>query len=287
MTANIFFDRPRVALDRKNASKELFLDFRAQFGNAAMVQNYLMTTYVPASRRWVYKTNAKAGSSSILAFLFALEFGVRFTAHLTSGKDHNPDTALHQMREAHVFEPVLNLPDVTDIAGFLSETPTFTVVRDPAQRVLSAFFYLCSSDKQGSEKFLRDRIRLSALTGFDWTVHSRTPEGFRRFLEFIAIETENENVVAVNNHWRPQWRNVQVDLLKPDLIGRVEDLDGFFRELCTLLNRPFPECISEERRNTQSKPDVSLFFKDPMSKSLIRSLFQRDYDVFGYDPEAI
>lgn len=285
--AGIYFDMPRNARDRLDVVASLFPRYRNQFGTRPALQNYLMTTYVPVSRRWVYKTNAKSGSSSVLSMLFAIEFGVPFSVKLKTTKDHNPDTALHQMREAHVFEPVLNLPDVADVPAFLEKTLSFTVVRDPAARVLSSFHYLCQSNEAESEKFLRDRIRLSALTGFDWGTHPRTVDGFRRFLEYIVAESEQEGVMHVNNHWRPQWRNVQMDLLKPDLVGRLEDMPAFYRELCKLLDRPLPEHLVSDRRNRQNRLDPSPFVRNGDCRRLIRKIFARDYELFGYDADRI
>ncbi|AKO95666.1 MULTISPECIES: sulfotransferase family 2 domain-containing protein [Marinovum] len=283
----VFYEMPRNARDRLTAAQTVFASYKKQFHTVAELQNFLMATYVPWDRSWVYKTNAKAGSSSVLSFLFALEFGVPFSVKLLTTADHNPDTALHQMRAAHVFEPVLNLPGIENFPDFLANTFSFTVVREPARRVLSSFRYICQSNEKQSEKLLRDRIRLSAVTGFDWDRHPGTVDGFQRFLEFILVESRQEKLVPVNNHWRPQWRNVQVDLLKPDLIGRLEDMPAFYRDLCEALNRPLPKELVADIRNRQPSGDSSAFLADETCRRLVRDIYARDYELFGYDPEDV
>ncbi|WP_323763708.1 sulfotransferase family 2 domain-containing protein [Marinovum sp.] len=283
----VFYEVPRNARDRLTATQKIFASYKKQFQTVGEMQNFLMATYVPVDRSWVYKTNAKAGSSSVLSFLFALEFGVSFSVKLQTTADHNPDTALHQMRAAHVFQPVLNLPGIDNIPEFLAKTFSFTVVREPARRVLSSFRYICQSNEKQSEKLLRDRIRLSALTGFDWDWHPGTIDGFQRFLEFIQVESEQEGIVSVNNHWRPQWRNTQIDLLKPDLVGRLEAMPAFYRDLCKALDRPLPKELVADIRNRQPSGDSNTFLADSKCRQLIRDIYARDYELFGYDPERV
>lgn len=278
----VFNTPPRPAKAQLIMAQQMYARHKDRFLHQQMTKNYLQASYAPVSLRWIYKTNAKAATSTVLSFLFALEFGVPFTTGLTSPKDLNPDTAVHQLREAHVFRSILAHRGIKDIETDLAERFTFTVVRDPAQRALSAFHYLCESHDQASEKFLRDRLRLSAVTAFDWTKHARTLDGFGRFLEFVKIETETEGVVPVNPHWRPQWRNVQPDILHPDLIGKTEDLPGFFAKLCAHLDCALPESSPKETRNRQNITDRVTFLDDPHCAKLIGDIYAGDYELFDY-----
>lgn len=276
----IFTTAPRNLADQKQLAADTYRAHKELFPTRQMLRNWMKSTYAPPDLSWVFKTNAKAASSSTLAYLFQLHFGAPLNVGLQTPADPNPDTAAHRLRDAHVFRSLLDHEGVEDVAETLATTFTFAVVRHPAKRALSAFRYICQANDAGSEKFLRDRLRLSALTGFDWGKHPGTQDGFIRFLNFIKSETPNAAITPVNTHWRPQVMNVQPGFLKPDLLGKTEDLPSFFNALSDHFGKPPQEV---PHKNAQPHPDGPDFLSDKIAKNLISQIYAADFESFGYD----
>ena len=139
--------------------------------------------------------------------MFQLQFGTPLNTKVASSQDINPDRVFHDLIATGIFRRMI------EVAGSDTSFDTalrLCTVRDPTERAISAFNYLCSTHDIASPWLLRERLRLSATTSFDWDKHSRTPDGFQRFLEYTQIECAAENENIVNTHWRPQTQGNRV-----------------------------------------------------------------------------
>ena len=88
----------------------------------------------------------------------------------------------------------------------------------------------------------------------------------------------------MDSHFRPQVLNILPDVFRPDLIGRCEDLPGFFAQIAERLDRPVPEGALEARAlNVQKIPNRDQF-DTPGLRQRVADVFAADYDQFNYSP---
>ena len=265
--------------DRKAAAAASFTAHRKPLQSREGARRWLNRMILPPSMRWAFASIGKSASTTTLRFLFKAEYGTELTARYDSRHDINPGAVVHQLAEAGVFARAYALALDAD-ALVARTTERICVVRDPAARALSAFAYLCRSDREASPWFLTDRLRLNAF-GFDWTRHPDTAEGLRIFLDFIEAETELAGVQSLNPHWIPQTAFVLPGLFQPTLIGRMEALPEFFAELAQRLDQPAPTEIGWENR--QSHDDQARAMLDaPGMRARIEQVYATDYARFGY-----
>lgn len=242
---------------------------------------WLTHTITPASEAWVYLGNAKTGTTSTKSFLFQLEFGAPLTVHFEPPRDINPDGIAHAMARSGVFRSLPNMPKGLKT---LREALRLVTARHPSSRAVSSFRYLCLSDEQASPWLLAERLRLNAVTGFDWSTDRYTHRGFLKFLDYVDETSNQPGQLRDNPHIRPQVRNVRPDLYQPHLIGRTEDLPAFFRAIAERLNRPLPPDVAkiEANRNDKAAPGEELL--TPESRRRLGQVFAKDYDWLNEAP---
>lgn len=249
--------------------------------NEAAAQ-YLRRIHVPASLRWAFLNNGKAGTSSSRRLLFQLEFGVPLTVAWDVSDDINSDAVAHRLQgPSGILRPAALIADpLNRLAGSLR----LTTVRHPLDRALSAFEYLCKSHDLRHSWFVQDRLRMNAMVGFDWDRHPRTAEGFSRFLDYAGQTIATAGAQAVDPHWRPQIDNILPDIFRPDLIGRLEDLPAFFSAVAERLDQKLPEEAGLPRSNRQDYRSDRASLLTPANRAAIASLYAADFNWLGYTP---
>ena len=242
------------------------------------VRNYLNMALLGQGRGWVYVSTGKTATSSTLPFLYQMQFGHPLTARFVPENDINPSAIIHALAEHGVFSRAL-LEGLSSIDIRALDAPRLLSVRNPYDRAVSAFRYLCKSQEAAKPWFLHERLRLDAAVGFDWDSMSGTVEGLRRFLTFLQMEIDAFGVHSLNPHWRPQVACCHPSVFQPDIVGRTEDLPAFFAEVAQRMDRPMPEDVISE--NVQGN-DTSSLSSDPEARRLIETIFASDFETFGY-----
>ena len=272
----------QISAQRGETEKQCFKAQPETFANRNRLHQFYLSMFVPRSLSWAFKPNSKAGSSSALAFLFALEFGQALTAAVAN--PFEGDTITHRLTDARLFARLPEHPDVTDVQASLGQCLRLTTVRHPATRALSGYRYICRAEQAGAEAFVHHRLRMTALAGFDWSRETGTPVGFLRFLDWVAAEEALGGWMA-DAHFRPQCTNIRPEILRPDIIGRLEDMGAFYRAVCDRLGRTLPEGALPPR-NRQPKIDPAPFLT-VQARARIAEIFSADFAAFGYDPDQI
>lgn len=256
----------------------------AAFPSIDAAQRYLTHWWFPASRRWRYQLNGKSGNTYALALLFRLEFGVPFTARVVTEANQHPDFALFQQVDAGLLSNAARagdrLPDVIRFPGL-----TLATVRNPYARAFSAYRYLCRSHRVGDRRFLRERIRLNALQGFDWETDPDRPAGFVKFLRYVAEIKETCPTAEIDAHWLPQVLHIQPTVLRPDVIGRTEDMARFAAEVVDRLAPGTAVPLDSLPRN-EGAGDLSAAYAEAEAARLVADIYAEDFDRFGY-PTAL
>lgn len=270
-----------VAREPRDAAIKNTMDsFRDQFLTPHNVSYYLFRTLFPPSRRWVYKPCAKSGTSSVLKFLFEVEFQTRLTVKTTPEDDINPSHEFHLLANARVFGRALeygySLPNLLNQSDFGER---IAVCRNPYDRALSAYRYICLSHSQKSRWFELERVRMVAAHGFDWDVHTNSSHGFDLFLQYIEHEIETVGVNNLDEHWRPQFDVMKPAAFQPTIIGRLEDTDTFLNAIAERIGPGLSADLSRENVTSGglSSRDISQYQKEQIER-----IYKNDFEYFSY-----
>lgn len=251
------------------------------FPSVQSAMQWMRQITLPKSRRWAYRGNGKSGSSSTKRFLFELEFGAPLTVEAKLEHDINPDALSHFIQNADVFRLLVDFeagPVILDSALRL------TTVRDPKDRALSSFQYLCESHHRQHQWFAADRVRMNAVVGFNWNTEPDTEKGFGKFLEFIAHEMQFGGTDAVNPHWRPQVGNIRPGVFRPDIVGRLEAFQQFTAEVANRLSAPMPAEWEVPHANSTTRDRLALRegLLSRENERRVETVYQLDFEAFGY-----
>jgi hypothetical protein len=266
-------------------SREMALRLVADSGDKPEVEEahaFLHRYVLPPSLRWGFCRNGKTGTTSVLAWLFEVEFGVPLTAHRAPDHTVTEKKPAHQTIAFDLFRPAVVHPGGYEA---LQTALRIVTVRHPAPRALSGFRYICLADQQGSPKFLPERLRLSAETGFDWRTDPMTARGFGLFLDYVDILHETGDRRNEVVHWRSQFRNLRPDLLAPTVVGRLESLGDLPAQIAPHWSGSLPEA-QLGHDNAQPSYDQALL-NDSGIRHRLRETFADDFQAFGYDPDHI
>jgi hypothetical protein len=256
--------------------------FPERFRREEDARDYLRSVILPPSLRWAYVLNGKSASSTLLRFLFRVEFGSELTVAFDSNWDINPAALVHQLYDRNVFHRAVWIPLS---AGELLERPDLlriALVRHPLARAISAFRYFCRSNELRHGFFLEDRLRINAMTGFDWHRMPYTEAGMLSFLDYIEADQSRFGSARVNHHWRLQADNVYPEIFRPTHLGKVETLDSFLRELWERLvpaGEALPEGLVSENRQPANPTGV---LDTQAVRRRVETIYARDFEAFGY-----
>ncbi len=268
---------------RRAMAERTLARFPGAFGTEAEALRWLNGISMPASSRWAFVGNAKTGSSSIKRFLFMLEFGMPLTVSFESPSDINPDAVSHALTRAGVFRA---LPSIPSGLMLMSRALRLAASRHPVSRAISSFNYICQTDVERSPWLLGERLRMNATCGFDWSKDRFTHAGFLKFLDHLALINQHQGDPVEDPHLRPQVRNVRPDIFKPDLLGRTEDLHGFFRAIAERLDRPLPADVDLPISNRQNSAAMAEALISGESKRRIATVFAADFHWLNEDVDS-
>lgn len=210
--------------------------------------------------RYVFVENPKVACGTVKKTLQALEFGRLIETPNVHDRTQSPLLSISELNE--------NEAESAFTAG---EYFMFSFARNPFTRALSAYKNKIENKTKHKKSILRalgkDANDLSQLVTF------------KEFLRAILIQDPYD----MDNHWRPQNRQLFMPFLRYDLIGRFE---SFERDFANILNRIVPNSnmvtISERSYATRSSHVISRYY-DSEAIELVRSIYEEDFSIFGYD----
>lgn len=158
----------------------------------------------------------------------------------------------------------------------------FTVVRNPYDRVLSAFLDKVAFDEEvtasGKKPFQDVPGRGEA-----------TPEGFAKFIGFLG-----EGGIHHDRHFWPQRELLIMPPGRYDLIGRLETLPEDMARLLTMIGRdpasarkldkPHPLELAQPKKITGASAKRDSFYTHQLAAE-VRRLYASDFETFGYPRE--
>ncbi len=289
--ASVFVDGPPPWQRQESNLARARADYGDQFPTERALVEWFRFIMVPASGAWAFKPSGKTGTTTTLHALFELEFGVPLTVSHREPDGILEEHAAHRLAEARVFSHLTGVRGARCVLKRLDATLRLTTVRHPFSRAVSGFRYLCSADAAGVSRFLRDRLRMNAVVGFDWEKHPDTVEGFLRFLDYLDHELAQQKTQPVDWHFGPQVLNVRPEIFRPHLVGKTEDLPGFFAQIAERLDRPLPEALRRPAKRNQTRAAnqgvAQKMAQSSAARDRVSQLFAADFDAFGYQPDEL
>ena len=139
----------------------------------------------------------------------------------------------------------------------------FTFVRNPWDRLASAFFFLKNGDMTSNHKWAKEN--LSTLENFD---------------AFVRQWVTRENVWSYS-HFRPQFQFICLEGKRPavDFIGFYENLVPDFSMICEKIKSPAK--LREENRNARRTKDYRDYYTDE-TRRIVAEVYAEDIELFGY-----
>lgn len=158
----------------------------------------------------------------------------------------------------------------------------FAFIRHPIDRLHSLYSYAL---KLAHDAALSDEEQRTFNATGQWP--DRPP--FRYKAVNAALESRSFSDFALHPlTWadagaQPQWRSVCDDegRLIVDFIGKVESIEQDFAHVCEKLEVSVPLEVRNSSTEKKSAQELS-----PLALSTVRDRFARDFELFGYSPDA-
>lgn len=199
-------------------------------------------------------------------------------------QDANIETTM-----AHKETLLKNLADYSlqDIQDKIANYHSFVVVREPMERLLSAYVNKIHFDYTGKfqrlfgKKMLKYTKQKAYIGGGKWNIT------FGEFVEFLTSEPERE---AFELHWERIHKICHPCLLKYHFVGHYENLShdasAIIKMAAPKTNLKFPH-YSIKSSTTSMKMDYFKTITQAQLRKLFK-LYKKDYLLFGYSiPENL
>ena len=202
----------------------------------------------------VYVKNPKAACSTVLLWLDRIHTG-----------DLSFDPA--NVHTEHRLPTVADLGRQTVSRLLAGAGYRFTFVRDPLRRFESAY-----RDKLVNSPELRPQVQ--AALG-----RSADPDSPVSLEEFVHAVEQQDPLVEMDPHWRPQHVNLMHPVVSYDHIGRVESFGDDLAAITAAAGLPPVPFV---RRNVSASTTGSLFDGRPELVRRVRAIYALDYELYGY-----
>ena len=225
-------------------------------------------THISLVNRYVYVEVPKAGCGTMKATLGGLE-----AARNNPGMVGRFQEAPHNRLAATPFVRPFQLPDdLLEEVLTSSNYRRFTVVREPAARVLSGFLEKVGQGLKQSEPIV-DALR--ERTGRDIPPEEVTLEQFLDVISEIPSRKQDP-------HWRRQADHIGLGIVDYDAVVHLEDLDASWDLIGDLTRTPELKGEFFCRNSTGARTRMADYYS-PELLARVSDIYARDYAELGYD----
>lgn len=220
-----------------------------------------MHTHISLVHKYVYVEVPKAGCGTMKATLGGLE-----ASRKGPGLVQRVQGAPHNRINATPFIKPFQLPsDMLEEVLTSSAYRRFTVVRDPASRVLSAYLEKIGQALKQSEPI----VAALGLPASDIT--------FRQFLDVIGEQTSREQ----DPHWRRQADHLGWGIVDYDDAIHLEELDASWDRVGELTGITDLRETFYCKNSTGASGKVDDYYT-PELRAKVRDIYARDYEMLAY-----
>ena len=209
-----------------------------------------------------YVLNPKVASTLVLNFMFFLNHGYRF---------FEPYRIYFSQGLLRLEGPELDPAALNTF--FKLEPKSFSIVRDPLRRFVSAFMSKIYSGEDPNYFSLRDQ--LTSQHGIDLSPEANIANSCLRFARWIAAQ----NRKTMDTHFRPQYLNLGADSrFAVDTVLRLEDPDAIIAFFSTWVAADKAKWLFSLRLNQQKLSSDGVITDE--LKDIVHTLYARDYELF-------
>ena len=232
-----------------------------KFNGISCKPTELPVVFFSGDKSLAYVHNAKAGCTLALNFLFFRDHGYAY---------FDP-SLIHASK--HAFLRIG--PDLQTTGVMTFEAETFTFVREPLQRFLSAF---------NSKIFSRDDSDYADLRDLLTAVHhidlSPSADPARSCLAFAKIMEAQTNPKEIDRHFRAQYFNLGMDgPFRTDTIIRLDERSTLLAFLSRWVAADQATTLADQRLGIGPPVRKEAFLSDELV-GLVRKIYAADYDLF-------
>jgi hypothetical protein len=224
-------------------------------------------THISLVHSYVYVEVPKAGCGTMKATLGGLE-AARLGPALAERFQENP----HDRTKATPFVRPFQLPpDLLEDALTSSRFRRFTVVREPAARLLSCYL---EKIRQGLPQSAVVVERLGAIDGREISPADVT---LAQFIAVVADQPSREQ----DPHWRRQADHLGLGIVPYDAVIHLEDLDRSWARIGDLIGVPEVREQFYCRTSTSAGSHMAEQYT-PELLTAVEQAYARDYTDLGY-----
>jgi len=226
-----------------------------------------MHTHISLVHGYVYVEVPKAGCGTMKATLGGME-----AARMNPGMVQRVQQAPHNRLAATPFVKPFQLPpDLLEEVLTGSGYRRFTVVREPASRLLSAYLEKIGQGLKQSGPVV-DALRES-------TGEEIAPEDISldQFIDVVAGQTSREQ----DPHWRRQADHIGLGIIPYDAVIHLEDLDASWSTVADLTSTPGLQEQFFCRNSTGARTRMGEYYT-PELLTRVADVYARDYAELDY-----
>jgi hypothetical protein len=217
--------------------------------------------------RYVYVEVPKAGCGTMKATLGGME-AARMNPGMVQRVQDNP----HNRLNATPFVKPFQLPpDLLEAVFTSPEYRRFTVVREPASRLLSGYIEKIGQGLKQSEPIV---AALAAATGQAVQPADITLD---QFLDVISAQDSRDQ----DPHWRRQADQLGLGIVAYDAVIHLEDLDASWARIGELTSTPGLQEQFFCRNSTGARSRMQDYYT-PDLLARVADVYARDYAELGY-----
>ena len=226
-----------------------------------------MHTHISLVNRYVYVEVPKAGCGTMKATLGGME-----AARMNPGLVQRVQEAPHNRLAATPFVKPFQLPpDLLEQVFTSRDYRRFTVVREPASRLLSGFIEKIG---QGLKQSVPIVDALRERTGRDIPPADITLD---EFLDVISAQESRHQ----DPHWRRQADHLGLGIVDYDAVIHLEELDASWGRIADLTSTPG---LQEEffcKNSTGARNRMQDYYT-PALLDRVAEVYARDYEALAY-----
>lgn len=221
---------------------------------------------VSLKHRYMYIENAKSACTTVKASLGMAEL---IRAGLGGVFAENYAKNVHVNVLGTPFSKPFQLgKEIFDRVATSKEFTTFTFVKNPFSRVLSAYL-----DKVKNK--LPDSVDL-------YTAAGKTFDDEFSFDAYIrTLDQIISSGARIDKHFRPQSFQCGQGKLKIDFVGYVENFKDDFREITSKIGFADSEIVLGVSHSTKAQTLLRDFY-GPAEIEIVQRIYKNDFDIFGY-----
>lgn len=229
-------------------------------------------THISLVNRYVYLEVPKAGCGTMKATLGAVE-AARLNASAVARVQENPHD---RTRMTPFVKPYQLPPDLLEDVLRGRKWTRFTVVREPAARLLSGYL---EKVRQG----LKQREPIYAALAEQGRAPERAEDiSFADFVDVVAAMPSRQQ----DPHWRRQTDHLGLGIIDYDAVIHLEELDSSWPRIAELVGVDDLQDHFYCRNSTGAGSKVAEWYT-PELIDRVAQAYADDYRAFGYQPPRL